>query len=377
MASRTTTSSSLELPPAPLLHRSCSPPISTWSLHGEGQPGHSCKPCWRPLGDTWRQWDDEDQSRCKRIPGDGSDFVKSCMPRWSKDARIRTRGLLEHELTWAYYRMRRHESHPQRKAVGEFLDKELLPEKMRFGRNGNFQFWRDLRPPFSVMDFRRVDADEANDLDKAAPNSDLEEAATDGSTLVDFGPHPDGELYRVTYECPIEYVAERLMGDKKDASTFDNKVKGIALVRIPINFPGKGRCLHIQSWGQPTLNPPENWDLATNNTKSKRSERAPPAISATTHAERGLGLWVTKEIEKSGTMRKDMKKKLVKVPPLERIQFGRSASLPRLSKQHTGVITPDVIAGDGIAKAEAVEEPKRARQRRIFTAAAGFVSYAG
>lgn len=378
---------SLELMPAPLLHRSCSQPVSTWFGAGEPLPSCPSRPCWRKLGDAWRQWEEPGvDGQHVRCPGDSRDFAQACIPKWSKGAKIRTRGLLEHELTWAYYRMRRHEAHPQRQAVGEFLDKEKLPEKMRFGRHAIFQFWRDLRPPFSVLDFRRVDAGE--DVPTTTANGNIEEAEPEIATtaMEDSGPHPDGELYSVTYECPIEYVAERLMDDKKDASTFDNKIKGVAMVRIPNSFPQMRRCLHIKSWGQPTLNPPEDWDLASSKTKSVRPDKVSPVIPVLPPAERSLSMsvWEAKEIQKWGTTRTDMKKKLVKVPPLEQLKLGKHVSLPRLERQQSlGSTTSEAFDVTGLSEGHDAaekaidEEPRRVRRHRIFTAAVGFVSYAG
>merc|ERR1719188_2974668 len=108
----------------------------------------------------------------------------------------------------------------------------------------------------------------------------------------------------------------------KDASTFDNTVKGVALVRIPNSFPQRRRCVHIKSWGQPTLNPPEDWDLAACKTKAVRPEKLSPAAPALAPSERLMDAWESKEIQKSGTLRRDMKKKLVKVPLLEQLRLG-------------------------------------------------------
>jgi len=386
--------------PAPLLHTSCAQPASTWFGAGGAQACQS-KPCWRPLGQAWRQRDQEaDEGRCVRRVGESREFARSCIPNWSKEAKIRTKGLIEHELTWAYYRMRRHEQHPQRKAVGEYLQKEGLPEEMRFGRHAMFQFWRDLRPPFSVLEFKRIDHGTAEQLQAEA----ADEVASQGEAEVGDGQHPDGELYSVTYECPIEYVAERLMDDKKGASTFDNKVKGVAKVRIPNSFPQQRRCIHIKSWGQPTLNPPEDWDLAAG--RPRRSERkaaVPPPVGAPP-PESALGAWEARELKKAGTVRMDLKKKWVKVTPLEGLKLGKHASLPRLEKQDgpgqlarglsrglsrslSRSFTRSVTGlGGAAAGPEATaapqdrhgdEEPTRTRKHRIWTAAVGFVTYDG
>ncbi|CAE8683140.1 unnamed protein product, partial [Polarella glacialis] len=125
--------------------------------------------------------------------------------------------------------------HPQRDEVGTPLPRKDVPERMRSGKNNTFQFWRDLRVPFAVLDARRSDA---------------------GSQLQDGGgtkAHPDGDLYLVTYECQIEYFGERLWGLKSDGGSFNNRVHGVAKVRLPLGFP-ETRPLIIESWGRPVVN---------------------------------------------------------------------------------------------------------------------------
>lgn len=46
--------------------------------------------------------------------------------------------------------------HPDRKTVGDpALPPEAVVEKMRSGTKHQFQFWRDLRPPFFVTGVTR------------------------------------------------------------------------------------------------------------------------------------------------------------------------------------------------------------------------------
>merc|ERR1712176_1431225 len=115
-----------------------------------------------------------------------------------------------------YYRMRRHAKHPQRKEVGDpALPQHSVVEAMRYGTENQFQFWRDLRPPFQIMEVRRLTGE---------PES---------------GQHPDGDLFEVVYQCGIDYCAERLWNLNSDAGTFNNKVHGSAQVRTPNGFPKK------------------------------------------------------------------------------------------------------------------------------------------
>jgi len=291
------------------------------------------------------------------------------VPHWGKEVGIRVKGLLEHELTWAYYRMRRHEKHPQRKAVGEFLARDALNEKMRFGVGSQFQFWRDLRPPFTVLQTSRVDNG----------HEDL------GSEQLAAACHPDGELYDIQYECAIEYFAEHLMGISSDAGTHNNKVRGIAQVRIPNAFPQK-RPLHILSWGQPTLNPPDDMGKEGGKKKSASPETSLPIaveLGISPQSDR-MQRCIKACKEASGRMEK--RKLQVKVPELQRLLLGPHASLPRLAKMEadkaalaegpkdggemTGLASTGSIGGT-------VADAQRVRRHRIFTPAVGFVSYNG
>lgn len=357
----------------------------------------SIQKSWRPLGATWRDWEHCSGPVRKNVD-DGREYMNGCVPHWGKDGVMRVKGILEHELTWAYYRMRRHEKHPQRQAVGEFLPQDALNEKMRFGKGSQFQFWRDLRPPFVVLEVKRVDDGTDNDTEVPAH-------------LVN---NPDGDMCNISYECPIEYFAERLMDTKSDNGTFANKVRGIAQVRIPNTFPQK-RSLLIESWGSPTLNPPDE------GLKDPRKPKAVPPTQWNPIAHE-LGIPPASErmakcinASKVATQRLEKRKKIVKVPELQRLLLGPHASLPRLAKieaiengKQAASGTPEAASPDAtlntslkaspangrhsaaaIFAAAAFQEaggdaagrrPGKAtkiRNHTIFTQAAGFVNYAG
>lgn len=339
----------------PLMYTECTAPAAMW-YPGKSASDSTPQRCWQPVGGTWRQWNSECKPRCV---DDGRDFVNSCVPHWSKDAAVRTRSGLEHELTWAYYRMRRHEQHPQRQAVGECLANEELPEKMRFGKQSLFRFWHDLRPPFQVLQAKRVDDGLSLDVPAAAVN------------------HPDGELYNVTYACPIEYIAERVMDDKTANSTFDNKVIGVAQVRIPNGFPSK-RPLHIVSWGQPTLNPPADLEFGLKPRAVEPEQWMPTACDVGVASNGDRATKAVKE-SKASAIRSNAQKKIVKVPELQRLLLGPHASLPRLAKMAAAQSKIDAVDAETPAAATAAGgvAPTRLRRHTVFTPAVGFVTYAG
>lgn len=390
---------------APLIPAGLPPQMSTWHA-GDRSMSSSMHKSWRPLGATWRDWEHRSSAPVRRNADDAREYVSGCVPHWGKDGALRMKGVLEHELTWAYYRMRRHEKHPQRQAVGEFLPQDALNEKMRFGKGSQFQFWRDLRPPFSVLEVKRVD-------DGTSSNMEVPVHAVN---------HPDGELYSLTYECAIEYFAERLMDTKSDNGTFNNKVRGIAQVRIPNTFPQK-RPIFIVSWGAPTLNPPD---------EGLQDPRKPKAVPPTQWMPIAGVLGIPPASERMAacinasnvaTQRLEKRKKVVKVPELQRLLLGPHASLPRLAKMEAlanaappdgGALTassgalaaaartatsPDAglkkqtsatalfaAAAFKSASADAAStrkgppprgEATKVRKHTIFTPAVGFVSYAG
>ena len=84
---------------------------------------------------------------------------------------------------------------------------EQVPSSKKSGQQ--FNFWRDLRPPFRVKRMQRE---------------------------VDDG-HADGPLFRITYCCPLDYVTERKWGHRTAEGSFENLVHGVAEVRIPKDTP--------------------------------------------------------------------------------------------------------------------------------------------
>lgn len=160
-------------------------------------------------------------------PDDGSDFVDGCIPNWAAGQNMRSTGALQHELTWQYLNVKRHELHPLRLAVGEYMDMTKMATMMRISKSTMFQFWRDLRPPFTVLSVERVMSEPSG--------------------------HPDGDLHHLTYVCPIDYASERLFNRDTSLSTFDNVVQGIAEVRIHPNWPTSPKTIKLISWGKPCL----------------------------------------------------------------------------------------------------------------------------
>lgn len=257
-----------------------------------------------------------------RLRGDASDTGGHGSRRSLGDALdsgIRNKGVLEHELSWAYHRMSRHARHRQ--------------EQMRFG-DKKFLFWRDLRPPFSVLEVKRLEAK---------------------------GDHPDGALHQVTYECAIDYLSERLWNMQKAGGTFDNKIHGLATVRIPERYPQQ-RPVTIVSWGKPCI----NW------VQPGAVEIAPKIEIPQRRISEDLGL-STADLRpacKEATRRtKRFPQKTVEVPPLQKLLLGAHTSLPRLveaeNQRVRSLSLTDAVPG------------KRTRQHCVCTSAHGFVTYAG
>eukprot|EP00931_Biecheleriopsis_adriatica_P116190 TRINITY_DN91869_c0_g1_i1.p1 TRINITY_DN91869_c0_g1~~TRINITY_DN91869_c0_g1_i1.p1 ORF type:complete len:423 (+),score=71.39 TRINITY_DN91869_c0_g1_i1:119-1387(+) len=340
---------------APLLPAQHSQTVSTWYTGASLTSSPSKRTHWKPLGATWRDWDAKQARQgIQRDANNKRDFIHGVVPNWMKQGTLRIKSLLEHELAWSYYRTRRHEGHPLRDQVGERLDPKSVVGAMRSGGN-IFSFWRDLRPPFDVLEVTRMDEKE------------------EGSK-----PHPDGDLFRVTYECPIEYQAERLWGMKSDGGTFNNKVHGIAEVRIPLDFPEKSH-LRVAGWGTPVV----NWSPQDDRHMDPPVER-PTAVDP----------WVWMPIADELELRPDMnrfkgcrqatriasrradaaRKRGIQVPEMQKLLLGSHASLPRLAaaEQRLAVGSPPQTAGGQRAKSSAGP-----RKHCVFTASSGFVHYAG
>lgn len=311
---------------------------------------------WSSLGSTWRERSQDDFGTPVRKNVDESNaFATGCVPNWSR-MNIRKTRALEHELTWTYYRMRRHTSHPERKAVGDpDMPTECVVEKMRSGEKNQFNFWRDLRPPFHVSNIRR---------DTALPQH-----------------HPDGDVFHVTYACGIDYTGERLWNEKSECGTFNNMIYGIATIRIPDSYPNVGG-LTMVTWGRPSLNwtpdknavgadglpleafvDPDKWMPISDELQSRADL---PRFAACRNATRNAN-----------------SRRPVEVEPMQSLLLGPHASLPKLA-HHMNLMdeakysSPKKGSPGGADEGFLTPSPtKKKRQHRIFTSAAGFVRYAG
>jgi len=329
---------------APLLFAPNSNQASTWytSSPEKSNERRSGRTLWKPLASTWRDWDSDEYGATRANVDDGSTFRDGCIPHWGKGSVVRKMKDLEHEMSTAYLRMRRHKTHPCRKEVGDpLLPKDSVVVQMRGGRDKVFQFWRDLRPPFMVMDCKKIQCD------------------------VFAGRHPDGALYSVTYECGIDFLHERMWNTKSDTGTFDNRVHGEAKVRIPDGYP-RHRPIIVLNWGEPKLNWIPRDDL---------DEEGNPG-RGTVFIDPSTWMPISHELEQKAnhprfaacrvaTQRANSKHGL-KTHALQKELLGGCTSLPKLASlaAHEDDVVPPKKDG-------------KARHHRIFTAAAGFVTYAG
>lgn len=356
---------------APMIPAQHSSTTSTWYT-GPSLASSPSKQHWKALGSTWRDWDADMISRGQsRDANNKKDFIHGCVPNWQGQGTLRMKNLLEHELSWAYYRTRRHAGHPLREEVGETLDPKHVVGPMRSGGN-IFQFWRDLRPPFAVLEVTRASHQKQEVLDATGRHQ----------------PHPDGDLFYVTYECAIEYFGERLWGLKSDGGTFNNKVHGNAQVRIPLDFP-EGNHLRVASWGTPVV----NWTPKDDKDPLVEPKTAvDPMIWMPIAEELGTRPSIKKlsscrEQSRLASRKADaFRKRGIQVPELQKLLLGPHADLPKLANaEHrqalglpdakrpmTGPVTP-VTAGLPNARMTSTGP----RKHRIYTASSGFVSYAG
>jgi len=335
---------------APAMHCSHKAPTSQWFCNSfAGSDKASTKAHWKPLGNTWREWEHDPvgtgsmsrESQLRSTADEGRIHMQGAVPHWSKKASLRAKGVLEHEITWAYYRMRRHAEHPLRKNVGDpHLPQTDVVSCMRSGANNGFEFWRDLRPPFHVLTVKARD---------------------DASTG-----HPDGKLFDVTFLCGIDYSAERAWNVKSEAGTFDNKIHSVASVRIPDKFPGQ-RPLTIVSWGRPILNwrPDDDVEVTT---------CVPPELWMPIADELGKrpnskSLAACREASKRA-----IPKKGIQVPPLQKLLLGPHASLPNLAKVE---LTRNPKHNEEQERGVTYGGKPAVRNHRIYTACAGFVRYSG
>lgn len=332
---------------------------------GQRQGAATGSRAWRPLGGTWREWEElaAADSLGQSGLGDPSGFANGVVPHWSKMATVRKKSLLAHDFSWAYYRMRRHDNHPQRLEVGVTV--QGASQRGSAGSTGaGFNFWRDLRPPFEILGVRRPDPDP----------EEPEEAERHGA-------HPDGELYSVIYQCTLEYVSERSWGMLTDAWTYNNKVHGVARVRIPDGFPQR-RPIRIVDWGQPVIKyqpdpkKPDEDVLAT----------APPSEWSPLAQELGL----RGDSQRLSAVR-DLSQKTVafgtEVSPRQKALLGSHASLPELAAVEERASSAPAGQRRGTSAARRPQRsrrsacdgaaPQRVRQHKLFTPAGGIVTYRG
>jgi len=335
---------------APLIKAAPSPHMSCWySSNHSGSDKLMQQKSWQPLGDTWRRWECDPAStgfttRYSQLRSDadsGRAFVHGTVPHWGKPSAIRVKGVIEHELTWAYYRMKRHAEHPLRKAVGE---------QVGIGATA-IQFWRDLKPPFRVVEVRRHEAAEA---------------------------HPDGVLYGVTYMCGLDYDTERQSNMKSDAGTFSNVVSGIAVVRMPNVYPVK-RPLQILSWGTPVKGgSPEPLDGFA----AMKEDFVNPDVWMPIADELGLRPNEPRLAECREATRRAVKRGGVQVPPLQQLLLGPHSSLPKLARcESMRLGRHQTVDPSGIHNLERGITPHGSklptRNHRISTSSVGFLKYSG
>jgi len=267
---------------------------------------------------------------------------------------------LEHELTWTYYHMRRHDGHPLRLEVGETLPIDSVPPPMRMSKSAAFRFWTDLRPPFKVVNIERT------------PDEGFEK-------------NTDGELFQVAYQCGIDYCSERAYGE---TSTFDNVCHGVATMRIPDDYPRR-RPVFL-SWGRPSLGMPEE----RKQTNAKASAVSPahwmPIAQELNLPANHPRLGKCREASRRATE----KKRGLEVSPLQKMLLGPHMSLPKLVEHEEAATRLGLRSsaggggleespggfGGGLSEGGSPSPPRgatRKREHRIYTAAAGFVRYSG
>jgi hypothetical protein len=254
---------------------------------------------------------------------------------------------IEHELTWAYYRMRRHPEHPVRRDITQ----QFPPTEL-----GGVTFWQDLRPPFIVKKVR---------------------AADEGQKSLENLIHPDGELYNVTYDVGLEYTGERKFDTQPGSSTFDTKVHGIAQVRFSHNFPGK-REFHLLSWGKPTCvrSPGQAGELEAAEDGKKEIEVVDPRVWNPLGVELALRpnsdklARVTSEMRSMEAKQKAMADRPLKMSTMKSRLLGPHEGLQVAMMGKKGVVT-------STKPSTRSQEKVKLRHNRIYTSCGGFLKYAG
>jgi len=348
---------------APLLPAAQSTHTSTWytgssTTSGASMHCRSREPHWKPLASSWRDWDSDEFGPLRKNVDDGSAFRGGCIPHWGKGCNMRKKSDLGHELTVAYHRTRRHYMHPHRAEVGDpILPAANVVEKMRSGRGNQFEFWRDLRPPFDIQEVRHLgEEDEVNR-------------------------HPEGDLHEVTIACPIEYQGERLWNTKSVNGTFDNKVHSVVMVRIPDGYP-RQRPLTILNWGKPHLNwsptddrdedgkplrpvliDPSKWMPISDELKQRADlTRFARCRDATRRAD-----------SKHGLQTKPLQKLLLAPHPPSLIKMANIG----LDKNNMSDVDRQAAARRLMEETGETPKKVKVKERKLFTACGGFVRYAG
>lgn len=330
---------------APLLPASQSTHTSTWYTASTMTGGTSSnRSLWKPLAGSWRNWDSDEFGPVRKNVDEGRAFLDGCIPHYGKGNSVRKNHSLEHELAYAYYRTRRHLLHPHRKEVGDpTLPQDNVVAQMRSGLDKQFFFWRDLRPPFTVVEVTRM---------PSAPT----------------GQHPDGDVHEVIYECAIDYHGEHLWNTKSNNGTFDNKIHGVALVRIPDGYPRK-RPISLLNWGTPML----NWDPSMdvdNDGNPLRPVRIDPMKWMSIADELQVRADHPRFAETRSCINKvDRLHGFTQAKPLQKLLMRPNTSLSQLAKK--AELEYQTATDDFPLK------QVKPRTHRIFTAAAGFVKYAG
>jgi len=290
---------------------------------------------WSPLAGTWRDRSVDDYgSPVRRNADEANCFQSGCIPNFSR-MNMRKSSALEHELTWNYYKIRRHELHPERKQVGDpAMPVECVVEKMRFGKKNQFNFWRDLKPPFHVSKVAR---------DSSQPLH-----------------HPDGEMFHVSYMCGIDYVGERLWNEKSETGTFDNMIHGTATVRVPDNYPTNGAKVTMVSWGRPTLN----------HSPSEETDGDGNVIPEFVNPD--LWMPISQELDRraseprfadcrASTRRANLRRP-VEMAPMQSLLLGAHGSLPRLAAIAAGA---DRLAFPSLAGEQMMTPSPKDSQRKV------------
>eukprot|EP00434_Breviolum_minutum_P038920 symbB.v1.2.034535.t2/scaffold4479.1/size39210/1 len=284
-----------------------------------------------------------------------------------------------------------------------------VPVALRSGA-ARFRFWRDLKPPFQVVQVTRSS-------DALGKWRDVDAAETK--------PHPDGELFYVTYECALAHHVERAWGLKTEGGTFNNRVHGACTggrhvtfctyilhkpagvvsqrndllgretvydvfdrlktegtaefssvtiwVRIPLDYPDKSRCI-ITSWGNPVV----NWTP---------SDDKDPIVEPPSAVDPMLWMPIADELQQRPSIKQfaacrqetriasrrvdEKRKRGIEVPEMTRILLSSNPSLPRLAAAEQRCV-------DEAGKAGSSSPTKRQlRKHCVFTASSGFVHYAG